>query len=341
MNTGLTRTTAVGAALLVATVASCTSREATVRPDNAPLGAGGVGAAGAGAGAGGDAQAGSGGAGAAGTGAGSGSGGAAGASGGGGAAGGGGAKPPPTSCKQGRPGPEMVLIPKPGGAFCIDKTEVQRKHYAEFLKAVGEKPAKDGPECADNLSYRPVAGDHACPDSLPAENPPFPDAAVNCIDWCDARAFCRWAGKRLCTSSPAGVTSGDPSAAGEWNLACSNGAKTRFPYGDAYEPGRCHDNKGGLPDKGATAFEPGLAKDCRGAEAPYDQLLDMSGGEHELTNGCWEKGAETFCLAFGGGLGDGASQILDTSDRLGCWTPVDLMSVQATGQTGIRCCADD
>ena len=341
MNTRSTILAVVGA-LLVATVAGCTNKEAAVRPDDAPLGAGGVGAAGSAGAGGSDTKAGAGGASAAGSAGSGGDAGNAGAAGGAGAAGSAGGKPAPTSCKQGRPGPEMVLVPKPGGAFCIDKTEVQRKHYAEFLKAVGEKPAKDGPECADNTTYWPAVGPKLCADNLPPDDPKFPDAVINCIDWCDARAFCQWAGKRLCTSSPAGVTSGDPSAAGEWNLACSNGGKTKFPYGDAYEPARCQDNKAAKPTDGATAIEPGVLKDCRGLEAPYDQLVDMSGSTRELTASCWTKGNETFCLGLGGANDDGISAISgDYSARLGCWTPVDLQSVQASPQTGVRCCADD
>ena len=42
---------------------------------------------------------------------------------------------------------------------------------------------------------------------------------VNCIDWTQADAYCRWAGARLPTDD-------------EWMAAFTNGGKTKFPWGD-------------------------------------------------------------------------------------------------------------
>lgn len=72
------------------------------------------------------------------------------------------------------------------GAYCMDATEVTNADYAAFLAA---NPPTSGQVawCAWNTSYLPPFGWPA----TGKENHP-----VVRVDWCDARAYCKWAGKR-------------------------------------------------------------------------------------------------------------------------------------------------
>ena len=235
----------------------------------------------------------------------------------------------------------MVLVPKPGGAFCIDKTEATRQHYAEFLKSAGEKPTDTRADCKDDTTHRPFFAPKACTDNSTPLEPKFPTLAIACVDWCDARAFCEWAGKRLCEVAPAGITKNDAGKAAEWNLACSGGGKTEFPYGDTYEPGRCRDKTAGLPVDGMSTLAPDTAPRCTADVSPYDQLRDMSGGLYEWAAGCHkrENGTDIDCPAMGGSFADGPPGT--DSERLGCWKPFDFYITQPGSLVGIRCCADD
>lgn len=249
-----------------------------------------------------------------------------------------GAKPVPTACRTDRPGAEMVLVPKPGGAFCIDKTEATRQHYAEFLRSAGEKPTDTRADCKDDTTHRPFFGPKSCTDNSTPLDPKYPTLAVACVDWCDARAFCEWAGKRLCEVAPAGTTKDDVGKAGEWNLACSVGGKRAYPYGDAYERGRCRDKSAGLPADGMSTLAPGTAPSCAADVSPYDQLQDLSGGLYEWAAGCHksENGTAIDCPAIGGSFADG-----EYPERLACWTPLEFQILQPDSLVGIRCCADD
>ena len=68
------------------------------------------------------------------------------------------------------------------------------------------------------------------------------DAPVTCIDWCDAHAYCAWAGKRLCGSIGGGPnipSSVSIAGADQWYRACSHAGDHKFPYGDTYASGTC------------------------------------------------------------------------------------------------------
>lgn len=61
-----------------------------------------------------------------------------------------------------------------------------------------------------------------------------------CVDFCDAIAFCKWAGKRLCGSLDAPkntllesdeLVEVAASIRFEWADACTQGGKTKWPYG--------------------------------------------------------------------------------------------------------------
>ncbi len=97
-------------------------------------------------------------------------------------------------------------------------------------------------------------------------------APLGCVDYCDAEAYCAWAGKRLC-----GLMGGGPLEQGsdlletEWYFACSNGGSTDWPYGNEHIPGRCVELRSPLVPVDRV---PNL---CRGTMSPFDEVVDMVG----------------------------------------------------------------
>ena len=271
-----------------------------------PVGGGGAGAAQAGAGSGGDAgqagQAQGGSAGDAGGGgtAGQGGGGASGGGGGSGAQAGGGqsqgtagqagssgaagASPAPgskESCARPRPGPSMVSITTPSGkSFCIDRHEVTMAQYDEFVTAIGAGPIPkiEGCELNTELVDHPTGSGTGpwCDKFKPKETP---NAPMSCLGWCDAAAYCAWAGKRLCGAIGGGQTPekavSDP-LADEWLYVCTNGGKTKYPYGDTEDDAKCSTD-----DKAAVDAYP----TCTGVEAPFSGVVGLTdsqvGGQGE------------------------------------------------------------
>ena len=84
-------------------------------------------------------------------------------------------------------------------AFYIDRFEVTLGRYSKFSAATGSLERPAGREAADpGRSHElPVAG----------------------VDWNDASAYCKWAGRRLPTES-------------EWEKAARGGDERRYPWGD-------------------------------------------------------------------------------------------------------------
>lgn len=85
------------------------------------------------------------------------------------------------SCK-GDHGPAPVDV----GTYCVDSTEVTGRQYLEFLAAKAGDTSGQPVDCSWNTTFEPAA------DIDPNEYP------VAFVDWCDALAYCTWAGKRLC-----------------------------------------------------------------------------------------------------------------------------------------------
>jgi formylglycine-generating enzyme len=223
-------------------------------------------------------------------------------------------------CPNGR-GPAMLLVPAGGGvgAYCIDTTEVTQEHYQPFLDD-GQKPPKNGAECNSSSStFFPGCNFN------PSATPQHP---VACVDWCDARAYCAWAGKRLCGLLP-GVQDGGfggsvPAAQLEWSDACSRRGGRPYPWGADADAGGCNY----LKDGGPTGVVPVKSRsECIGG---FDGLHDMGGNVQEWLGIC----NATYCRAPGGGF--------DTNAEIAkrCDNAFGTVKDERKPQTGFRCCAD-
>jgi formylglycine-generating enzyme required for sulfatase activity len=208
-------------------------------------------------------------------------------------------------CQTGLPGPTLL----DAGSFCIDATEVTRADYATFL-ASATSPSF-GPECAFKTELSPASG---ASDAHPAVE----------VDWCDADAYCRWAGKRLCgprSAEPTTIETG-----GEWLEAY--GGEGRFPYGAEYQAWRCNLSEYRHVDGNPQALPVNEPASCTGAIAG---LMNMSGNVAEWVDRCsGYADASDACKTRGNSYADG---ILGTNEN--CW----LMRDERRKTVGFRCCS--
>lgn len=222
-------------------------------------------------------------------------------------------------------GPTPVAVP--GATYCIDSTEVTVRDYKRFLSSTTDPDKKVdwSPACVWKGSAPPTGveagGIVAGGDDEPVRN----------VDWCDAWAYCTWAGKRLCgdrtkDGGTLNFLAAEDYAVGEWVNACTRGGEREHPYGEVFGPDRCQYEGGTIAD--VRSFPT-----CQGG---YDGIFDMSGNVREWEAACQaaDAGVELACLMRGGAAGDlqGNFRCKDTSQRF----PIDFRGVNY----GIRCCSD-
>lgn len=234
-------------------------------------------------------------------------------------------------CPDGR-GPTMVRVGTAANNFCVDSSEVTVGQYRQFTDAVGSDAGGQPPECAWNVSYAAGAGGT---DDIP----------IAAVDWCDARAFCAWAGKRLCGKHAAGKFAGPVGLAElgdfnthEWLLACSDLGQLRYPYGSIQMATACNT---GENDAGRTL--PVKSKQtCQGG---FPGIYDMVGNVWEWFDGPCpppDAGADASdggpakqqCIVKGGGFPNSGMNLDCRVDGLGA-----SRDTRAT-EIGFRCCSD-
>ncbi|MEZ4219850.1 MAG: SUMF1/EgtB/PvdO family nonheme iron enzyme [Polyangiaceae bacterium] len=222
-------------------------------------------------------------------------------------------------------GPEMVRLPQ---GFCIDQTEVTRGQYEDWLAS---KPATSGQvgACSNNDDYTPSCA--WTPGSNKTSQP------VVCVDWCDARAFCEAAGKRLCGRIGGGsypFQDYDDPQVSEWQAACSSGGKYEYTYGSSFDTNACRDADAddyttwGLADVGSFT-------DCHSPEAAYAKVFDLSGHVAEWDNACADESADGACRIRGGSYQHHAH-----GTRCAMGSELAWPRSRKVDAVGFRCCAD-
>ncbi len=209
-------------------------------------------------------------------------------------------------------GPAVVR----SGTVCIDATEVTVEQYARFVNA--------------GFSGAPTA-ECPSPDSGGAVQCTRPTALkppVTCVDWCEARAFCTWSGKRLCGSKSGGVlAAGDLNIAkvDQWFAACSLDGTRVYPYGDSYRPEACNTENS---VSGPSSVE--VHASCTSSAAgPFD----MSGNVAEWIDSCSGAGDGELCMHRGG-------QYKNSGKDAACKANGSVSRRSKYPDLGFRCCAD-
>lgn len=192
--------------------------------------------------------------------------------------------------------------------YAIDLTPVTNAQYAEFLKRTGYTPR----EKTNFLK-------HWHNGQLP---PGLEDHPVIYVDLEDARAYARWAGKRLPTEE-------------EWQYAAQGGDGRSYPWGNEWEDGRCNDGRP-VGTTAVTAFPRG--------RSPFG-CYDMCGNTWEWTESARSDGRTRFCILKGGSYykakgsdwyADGGPQPCDFAAKfLLMWPGLDRCAT-----IGFRCVAD-
>jgi formylglycine-generating enzyme required for sulfatase activity len=216
----------------------------------------------------------------------------------------------------------------PGKTFCIDATEVTKAHYLAFVESGASGNVAPAGECQWNLVTVPGAAGECAGYALTGTEMQLP---IACVDWCDAYAFCAWAGKRLCGSVAGGpllvADQQDPSK-DQWYAACTGGdTKRTFPYGSLHQGGICVEATSGPAIVTANPL-------CVGAPAG---LFDLSGNVSEWLDSCDLAGAvqDNKCDVRGG---DYTAPLADKS--LTCAPSHNEPRSHASLKVGFRCCRD-
>ncbi len=231
---------------------------------------------------------------------------------------------------------KMVAIDGPTAilSYQIDATEVTQGQYGMWLATNPALPAKTDANCgyvAGYGGYTDTGAGYTVADAgySGADADHHPAATV---DWCDAYAYCKGAGKRLCGAIGGGsnpVDSSNDANASQWYRACSSGGINTFPYGNTYQQTYCNTAYNGP----GTTTAVGSMANCVTLAAGYVGIYDLSGNVNEWEDSCTGSGPSAYCELRGGSMG-GSDFLSGCSSAL-----ADIMRNSVNTFIGFRCCS--
>lgn len=222
-----------------------------------------------------------------------------------------------TSCRAAHPA-AMVRMPE---GYGIDRTEVTTCQYLAWLTTKPSTGEQDS-WCQWNTDFTPTCE--------------WPSGKVNhpvvCVDWCDAYAYCKGVGKRLCGKiggGPNDYNDFEDAAKSQWYNACSSGGLNEYPYGDTYDAHICNGFDQGLLE----TTEVGSMARCQSVVSGYTGVYDLSGNAWEWEDACKVSlGSEDYCPLRGGSFRN--------RDFLLCNRDYGASRELKSNFIGFRCCAD-
>jgi formylglycine-generating enzyme required for sulfatase activity len=227
----------------------------------------------------------------------------------------------PNGEMEGGMGPVMVRLP-PG--FCIDTTEVTRAQYDAWL-AADPSTAGQPSACSENVDLEPRCDSDD-------------DQPVVCVDWCDARAYCEAAGKRLCGRIGDGEAyefdAYADATVSEWHAACTSGGEHEYTYGDELDTQVC---RGGDAEDHTTwgLVDVGTLGGCHSPESAHSAVYDLSGNAAEWDNACDGDEPDSPCRIRGG-----AFEYQGVGLRCAMAENLRWPRMRQVVAVGFRCCAN-
>jgi hypothetical protein len=187
-------------------------------------------------------------------------------------------------------------------AYAIDETPVTNQQYAAFLKDSGYSPRH-----TENFLKHWIDG------KVPEGKEDHP---VVYVDLNDARAYAKWAGKRLPTQE-------------EWQYAAQGPKALRYPWGDEMKPNVCNNGQ----TKGTTSVY--AFPDGRSPFGCYD-MTESERSNEGRTRFCYVRGGSYYKAEGSGWYADDGAQPSNSAAKfLLVWPGLDRCST-----IGFRCVVD-
>ena len=152
------------------------------------------------------------------------------------------------------------------------------------------------------------------------------DFPVVGVDWCDADAFCEFAGKRLCGAIGGGsLTLGNADGGtSQWYVACSMGGTRIYPYGNTYAAGECAD--------GAEVIAVASTPTCQS----YPGVFDLSGNTPSRSERM--RIGHDACQSAAASAATRAATSLRRHDVVATHRPATTSRILGIREAGFRCC---
>jgi sulfatase modifying factor 1 len=222
----------------------------------------------------------------------------------------------------GRGGPSMVMLPE---GYCIDSTEVTRGQFEAWLATNPSLPDASDADCGWKTSY---AGNPTClGSSLVCQGSGCDGHPQVCVDWCDASAYCKSVGKRLCGMIGGGsnqVNDRNDASLSQWYNACSSHGIDSYPYGNTHDPTACN-------DAASVSVPVASLPTCQSPAPGYQAVFDLVGNAGEWEDSCFAPGEMGGCILRGGAF--------DSAEPCGMFAFVGGYRHSTGPDVGFRCCS--